>query len=213
MTSSMSKRSLLKIIIIGNAGVGKTSLLDQYVNRRFSGQYKATIGADFLTKEICIGQHTYILQLWDTAGQERFQSLGTAFYRGADACIIVYDISNPASQQNLGTWKDEFLIQSYPADPASFPFMVVANKVDLLDGAALHRAHSTQMAPHVKHAFEDCTNFIYRETSAKLGIGISEAMDSLIRMCMRVAGKDIQLSHDTIHIADDLVPEPAGCSC
>ena len=95
--------------------------MNQYVNKRFSAQYKATIGADFLTKEVMIDDKLVTLQvrgaregerragppftadyysrpplqIWDTAGQERFQSLGVAFYRGADACILVYDITNP----------------------------------------------------------------------------------------------------------------------
>jgi Ras family len=63
--------------------VGKTSLMNQFVHKRFSNQYKATIGADFLTKEIMIEDKLVTLQIWDTAGQERFQSLGVAFYRGA----------------------------------------------------------------------------------------------------------------------------------
>lgn len=75
--------------------MGKTSLMNQYVNQKFSNQYKATIGADFLTKEIMLDDKLVTMQIWDTAGQERFQSLGVAFYRGADACVLVYDITNP----------------------------------------------------------------------------------------------------------------------
>ena len=69
--------------------------MNQYVSSRFSSQYKATIGADFLTKEILVDDKLVTLQIWDTAGQERFQSLGVAFYRGADACMLAYDITNP----------------------------------------------------------------------------------------------------------------------
>ena len=68
--------------------------MNQYVKQKFSGQYKATIGADFLTKEIMLDDKLVTLQIWDTAGQERFQSLGVAFYRGADACVLVYDVTN-----------------------------------------------------------------------------------------------------------------------
>ncbi|KAF0721376.1 hypothetical protein AaE_010076, partial [Aphanomyces astaci] len=90
------KKVLLKVIILGDSGVGKTSLMNQYVNQKFTNQYKATIGADFLTKEIMSDEKLVTMQIWDTAGQERFQSLGVAFYRGADACVLVYDITNPA---------------------------------------------------------------------------------------------------------------------
>lgn len=71
------------------------------------------------------------LQIWDTAGQERYQSLGTAFYRGADCCLLVYDITNLASYENVMTWKNSFLQKSMVVMPESFPFMVVGNKIDL----------------------------------------------------------------------------------
>lgn len=64
-----------------------------------------------------------VLQLWDTAGQERFQSLGVAFYRGADCCVLVYDVNNSKSFEALDSWRDEFLIQASPRDPESFPFV------------------------------------------------------------------------------------------
>lgn len=70
-------------------------------------------------------------KIWDTAGQERFQSLGVAFYRGADCCILVYDVNNPNTFKALESWRDEFLIQSSPRDPDHFPFVVIGNKIDL----------------------------------------------------------------------------------
>ncbi|KAI9995735.1 hypothetical protein PInf_012803 [Phytophthora infestans] len=127
---SHRKKVLLKLIILGDSGVGKTSLMNQYVNQKFSNQYKATIGADFLTKEIMLDDKLVTMQIWDTAGQERFQSLGVAFYRGADACVLVYDITNPKSFEKLDTWRDEFLAQAGPRDPDAFPFIVLGNKVD-----------------------------------------------------------------------------------
>jgi Ras-related protein Rab-7A len=63
------------------------------------------------------------VQLWDTAGQERFQSLGVAFYRGADCCVLVYDVNNSKSFDTLDSWRDEFLVQASPMDPESFPFV------------------------------------------------------------------------------------------
>ncbi|XP_021573009.1 ras-related protein Rab-7a isoform X2 [Carlito syrichta] len=89
------KKVLLKVIILGDSGVGKTSLMNQYVNKKFSNQYKATIGADFLTKEVMVDDRLVTMQIWDTAGQERFQSLGVAFYRGADCCVLVFDVTAP----------------------------------------------------------------------------------------------------------------------
>lgn len=73
----------------------------------------------------------FLLQIWDTAGQERFQSLGVAFYRGADCCVLVFDVSAPNTFKSLDSWQDEFLIQASPRDPENFPFVVLGNKVDL----------------------------------------------------------------------------------
>ena len=104
------------MIILGDSGVGKTSLMNQYVNNKFSEQYKATIGADFCTKDVTIDDKLVTLQIWDTAGQERFQSLGVAFFRGADACILVYDMTNPKSFESLDKWRKDFL-QNVSDDP------------------------------------------------------------------------------------------------
>lgn len=144
--------------------VGKTSLMNQYVNKKFSNQYKATIGADFLTKEVMVDDRLVTMQvlnicrnfwvfsslyplqkcsffltrylystvqIWDTAGQERFQSLGVAFYRGADCCVLVFDVTAPNTFKTLDSWRDEFLIQASPRDPENFPFVVLGNKIDL----------------------------------------------------------------------------------
>ncbi|KAK7898990.1 hypothetical protein WMY93_019843 [Mugilogobius chulae] len=125
------KKVLLKVIILGDSGVGKTSLMNQYVNKKFSNQYKATIGADFLTKEVMVDDRLVTMQIWDTAGQERFQSLGVAFYRGADCCVLVFDVTAPNTFKTLDSWRDEFLIQASPRDPENFPFVVLGNKIDL----------------------------------------------------------------------------------
>lgn len=68
-------------------------------------------GADFLTRELVVDDRVVTMQLWDTAGQERFQSLGVAFYRGADCCVLVYDVNSSKSFEALDGWRDEFLVQ------------------------------------------------------------------------------------------------------
>ena len=101
----------------------------------FTDQFKPTIGADFSNKEILIDDQLITLQIWDTAGQERYQSLGTAFYRGADCCFLVYDITNKWSFENIPRWKQSFLEGSMASDPENFPFMVIGNKVDLAESS------------------------------------------------------------------------------
>jgi len=82
-----------------------------------------SLQADFLTKEILVDDRLVTMQLWDTAGQERFQSLGVAFYRGADCCVLCFDVTNSKSFDTLDSWRDEFLIQASPMDPENFPFV------------------------------------------------------------------------------------------
>ncbi|XP_004571969.3 ras-related protein rab7 [Maylandia zebra] len=123
----------LKIILIGNSGVGKSSVMNRYVNHRFTNMYRATVGTDFLSKTISINGDTVTLQIWDTAGTERFQSLGTPLYRGAHCCMLVFDVTSKASFSALDGWRKEFLIQGEPKDPSDFPFIVLGNKTDLSD--------------------------------------------------------------------------------
>lgn len=173
--SGHRKKVLLKVIILGDSGVGKTSLMNQYVNKKFSKQYKATIGADFLTKEVMIDEKLVTMQIWDTAGQERFQSLGVAFYRGADSCVLVYDITDPKSFDSLSGWKEEFLVQAAPQSSEEFPFVVIGNKLDLADSqrhVALSRAKdwcTTQKIPVFEASAKDATNVdtAFREIAEK----------------------------------------------
>eukprot|EP00658_Telonema_sp_P-2_P064319 TRINITY_DN5325_c0_g1_i10.p1 TRINITY_DN5325_c0_g1~~TRINITY_DN5325_c0_g1_i10.p1 ORF type:complete len:203 (-),score=72.95 TRINITY_DN5325_c0_g1_i10:969-1577(-) len=159
-----SKKSLLKIIILGDSGVGKTSLMHQYVSKKFDNRYKATIGADFLTKDVEINGQPVSLQIWDTAGQERFQSLGSAFYRGADACILVFDLTQADSFSHLSMWIDEFQLQAGVRD-----CVLIGNKVDLVE----KRAVSQKAA--VTWCQNKGDNVKYFETSAKDSTGVESA--------------------------------------
>ncbi|KAL8739154.1 MAG: hypothetical protein Q9181_000183 [Wetmoreana brouardii] len=165
------KKVLLKVIILGDSGVGKTSLMNQYVNKKFSASYKATIGADFLTKEVLVDDRVVTMQLWDTAGQERFQSLGVAFYRGADCCVLVYDVNNSKSFDTLDSWRDEFLVQASPRDPENFPFVVLGNKIDVEENKRMISA---------KRAMTFCSSkggIPYFETSAKEALNVEQAFE------------------------------------
>ncbi|CAD1475845.1 unnamed protein product, partial [Heterotrigona itama] len=172
-TMASHKKLLLKVIILGDSGVGKTSLMNQYVSKKFSNQYKATIGADFLTKEVMVDDRIVTMQIWDTAGQERFQSLGVAFYRGADCCVLVFDVSAPSSFKSLDSWRDEFLIQASPRDPDNFPFVVLGNKVDL-ESKVIHGKKAQQWC-------QSKNNIPYFETSAKEAINVEQAFQTIAK--------------------------------
>merc|ERR1719383_791516 len=99
------------------------------------------------------------MQIWDTAGQERFQSLGVAFYRGADSCVLVYDITDPKSFDSLTGWKEEFLVQAAPQNADEFPFVCIGNKLDLADsnrnGSMPLFEASAKDATNVEQAFRE----------------------------------------------------------
>ncbi|KAL2888703.1 GTP-binding protein ypt7 [Ceratocystis lukuohia] len=230
---SAGKKGLLKVIILGDSGVGKTSLMNQYVRTSFlallvhqpaadSGSrnmlkyrsigpvpasYKATIGADFLTREVLVDDRQVTMQLWDTAGQERFQSLGVAFYRGADCCVLVYDVSNAKSFDALDSWRDEFLIQASPRDPDNFPFVVLGNKIDVEESK---RVISNRRAM----AFCQAKGGIpYFETSAKEAINIEQAFEVIARNALAQEESE-EFSGEfqdpiNIHIDNDR----DGCAC
>jgi len=197
------KKVLLKVIILGDSGVGKTSLMNQYVNKKFNAQYKATIGADFLTKEVTVDDRLVTMQIWDTAGQERFQSLGVAFYRGADSCVLVFDVTKPKTFDNLDSWKDEFLIQAGPRDPDNFPFVVLGNQIDK-DGRVVAQ----------KRALAWCQakgNIPYFETSAKEAINVDQAFQVIARNALKQESEEDIYLPDTIDVTEQKAAPGRTC--
>jgi len=173
------KRTLLKVIVLGDCGVGKTSLMNRYVQNSFSDQYKATIGADFMTKEVAVDDRTVTLQIWDTAGQERFRSLGVAFYRGADCCVFVYDVNETKSFENLNNWHNDFVNQARLSKPESFPFVVMGNKADV------HGGSSRVVSENKARAWCNSRgNIPYFETSAKEDYNVDEAFFCVAKTAM-----------------------------
>ena len=140
-----------------------------FEHSRFTDNFKPTIGADFSNKEIAIDGKIVTLQIWDTAGQERYQSLGTAFYRGADCALLVYDISNAWTFDNIPNWRASFLQKSMVSAPENFPFTVVGNKLDLEDEG---RAVTTTQALDY---CEKNGGLDFLETSAKDNKNVEEA--------------------------------------
>ncbi|KAI5119030.1 hypothetical protein M0805_001853 [Coniferiporia weirii] len=126
----------IKLVIIGDSGVGKTSFRSQYILGRFSTGYRATIGTDFITKTLPHHKdpsESVTLQIWDTAGQERFSSLSSAFFRGADAALLMFDVNRPETLAGLARWWAEFRACApvLDADARDYCVVVVGNKVDL----------------------------------------------------------------------------------
>ena len=184
--------------------VGKTSLMNRYATGKFTGQYKATIGADFVTHDCVVtnqfGQRIVTtLQIWDTAGQERFQSLGVGFYRGADAAVLVYDTTDPHSLDHLQHWQTEFLnnvgmnqAQSSLAE-VQFPFVVVGNKIDKIHDRLVPVQRAEEWCR--VHAGGGGSNAMsgnimglpplqHYETSAKTAINVEDAFQEVARLAL-----------------------------
>jgi len=188
-----SKKHLLKVIILGDSAVGKTSLMNRFVKQEFSQQYRATIGADFLSKEIMVDNKLVTLQIWDTAGQERFQSLGVAFYRGSDCCVLVYDITSSKSFDSLESWREEFLNQANPKNPESFPFVVLGNKVDKENE---RRVPATKAQAWTRSKGE----IPLFECSAKDSVNVEEAFQEIARRALKKEQQEETYLTNTVNL-------------
>ena len=146
-------------------------------------------------------------QIWDTAGQERFQSLGVAFYRGADACVLVYDITNQKSFEQLDSWRDEFLIQAGPRDPENFPFVVLGNKVD----KESERRVTTNKAKQWCKS-KGINPIPHYETSAKDAVYVEQAFQTVAIAALQQDQPEDMYIPDTIDLNNtDQKKSSSGC--
>lgn len=170
----MSHKISLKVLILGDVAVGKSSIANRYVNHTFSYEYKVTIGADFLLKELQMSDNYITLQIWDTAGQERYQSFNAPFYRGADCALLVYDITDPITFQHVNAWLQNLLKNSQSGNFSSeLPVVVVGNRSDL--------THLREVPFAKAEAWCSNKRLKYFEASAKTGENVEEVFDFLVR--------------------------------
>ncbi|XP_077980636.1 ras-related protein rab7-like [Glandiceps talaboti] len=190
MATVATPRSKLavKILLLGNSGVGKSSLVDHYVHSKFTNTYRTTIGADFATKDVTIDDTTVSMQIWDTAGQERYNSLGVSYYRGADCCVLVFDVTIPETFSALDKWKDEFILHTNHSKETNEIFTVLGNKIDLED----HRKITEDMA---REWCMENSDVPYFEVSAKEGTNIDNFFRSIARNAMEKMKTRIKRGH------------------
>ena len=159
----------IRLMGIGDANVGKTSLIKRYCQNDFNNAYLTTIGIDFQTKNINMNNKNIKIQIWDTAGQERYRIMAKNYYNSSDGFIIVYDITKRESFNNINTWIEQISnsAQNYSKS------VIFANKCDLKDIRKVKIDEGKELAKQY--------NFKFYETSAKDSINIKEGFESIIK--------------------------------
>ncbi|XP_028266391.1 ras-related protein Rab-7L1-like isoform X2 [Parambassis ranga] len=160
---------LLKILIVGDGNVGKSSFVHRYVSGQFNKTYKMTVGVDFSVKLLHWSETEKVrLQLWDIAGQERFISMNRIYYKGAVGCVVMFDVTNSSSFLSCRHWKQDLDNKAMLPSGDSIPCILLANKCDL--------AQRVVSADSIKE-FSKANGFkTWMETSVKENKNIGEAM-------------------------------------
>ena len=189
MTANYDEK--VQLLIIGDMTVGKTSILTRFTENKFSQNYLATVGLDFFTKDVDFTNpnRRVRIKIWDSAGQERFRSLTQSFFRNANGIIIVYDISNIESFENLKYWIQSINTQ---LGQNEIKTIVIGNKVDLTREVKKEDAEN----------FCKEKGFKYFEVSAKNGNGIKEAINYLVELVIKSNPKNNQ-QNDTKKLVID----------
>jgi len=154
---------LFKLLLIGDSGVGKSCLLLRFADDTYTDSYISTIGVDFKIRTVDLDTKTIKLQIWDTAGQERFRTITSSYYRGAHGIIIVYDITDKESFDNVRQWL--FEIDRYASENVCK--LLVGNKSDLTNKRAVEYEQAK--------TFADELNIPFLETSAKNAANVEQA--------------------------------------
>jgi len=167
---------LFKLLLIGDSGVGKSCLLLRFADDTYTESYISTIGVDFKIRTVQLEEKTIKLQIWDTAGQERFRTITSSYYRGAHGIIVVYDITDAESFNNVKQWLHE--IDRYASENVNK--LLVGNKSDMTSKRAVQFDSGKE--------FADSLGIEFIETSAKNATNVEKAflaMTSSIKSRMK----------------------------
>ena len=189
MAANVNFHYLLKYIIIGDASVGKSNILLKYAHNQFKAEYQLTIGVEFGAKNIKIKDKIYRIQIWDTAGQENFRSITRAYYKNSVCALVVYDITNRQSFENVKAWIEDCKSQS----PSTILMALVGNKIDL-DSS---RAVSTEEGED----FANMNGMPFFETSAKSGENIDSIFtNTATEICHKIEEGCYDVTNDSCGI-------------
>ena len=180
-SSEVKEDYKLKVVVVGDSGVGKTNLIKRFVTNSFSANSKATVGVEFISKSYRINEQVFKIEIWDTAGQERYKSITAAYYKGAKGALIVYDTTSKVSFENIDKWMSEIKEKS----SKDMKLMIIGNKIDLKDERQVQSSEASEKAAlleapimetsaldatNVKEAFYDLLKEMYKEIRKKLDI-------------------------------------------
>ncbi|TFG10099.1 MAG: GTP-binding protein [Promethearchaeota archaeon] len=177
----MGSKYVFKVILTGDAAVGKTAALHKFVKNEFKESYQLTIGAEFLKKELKFKKDSANLIIWDIAGQKRFESVRKNFYKNAAGSLLLFDLTRPDTFTNLDNWIKEINENAGP-----IPFILIGNKADLVEMVG------RTIDPQETKKYAEERNSIYIETSAKTGENLEEAFKELTRRMALAKGKKIK---------------------
>ena len=167
--SNVKEEYKFKVVVVGDSGVGKTNLIKRFINDTYNKDSKATVGVEFLSKTYLINQEVFKIEIWDTAGQERYKSITAAYYKGAKGAMIVYDVTNQTSFDNVDNWANEIKEKA----ARNINLMIVGNKTDLTDKIVVTSEVATEKAKALEIPI--------METSALDSTNVKEAFYQLLR--------------------------------
>ena len=207
MKSTISQN--FKIVVVGSSGAGKTSIVKRLVDGKFTPETTSTLGVEFKSFVCPLENQNVKLQIWDTAGQERFRSVSKAYFRNAVGALLLFDITNSASFEELGNWLNDL---QQLCNPNAY-IILVGNKTDLEE--------KRQVGSQQANDFAARHNLEYLETSALSGDNIQESFTRLAYgVAARVANGQIQIltgpnAKPSPFKLDEPTPpqENGGCSC
>ena len=169
MNSEQEAQIVLKLLLLGDSSVGKTSILLKYISNKFDESSISTVGVDYMDKIIDYNKFKIKLQIWDTSGEEKFRTITKNFYRNADGLLVVFDLTKKESYNHIKSW-----INEAKENNDKLKTILIGNKLDLKD----ERIVTIDVAKQ----FAEKNNLKYIETSAKDGTNINESFQAIINL-------------------------------
>jgi len=200
---------LYKVLVVGDIGTGKTSIIKRFVHNIFSQHYKSTIGVDFALKVINWDANTIVrLQLWDIAGQERFGNMTRVYYKEAVGAMVVFDVTRAGTFDAVQKWKNDIDCKvTLPPDDRPIPVVLLANKIDL-------QKEGFHKTPQQMDKYCEENGFIgWFETSAKDNVHIDKAAKFLVSKILENDVSHIKQNNENLvkPVSTDAPKEKSGC--